>query len=261
MTTTPTWRRWSAGASSSSALLLVEWPLGPQRWDSVPPATTLRGTRLRGAWLLVALLLTGCSSASRLGSGETTPAMSGTPGTHEAQPTRADVPGEPGAAAPAVAPPLSGGTLPVDFPKGALDLLTESARDSCSICAERHRNEAFDQLDEVYGPGRILTSTPESRFVWAPGGENEITLTSYHRSEPGLTFRFHSTSDHLVGIAKGDFTEDTVVEQLLSVPEDAEFEATIEIVAYAYGNRATYLYSASSNHLQFQCRILEISED
>ena len=39
-----------------------------------------------------------------------------------------------------------------------------------------------------------------------------------------------------------------------------EYEGTIELVAYDYGDGVSYLYSSSGNHLQIQCRILDISE-
>lgn len=115
-------------------------------------------------------------------------------------------------------------------------------------------------LDDAYRPGTLLTSTPESKLLRGVGEENVLTLTSYHRGEPALTFRFHTKASHLVGIAEADLTDSTVVGRLHSAPEDAPLQGTLQIVAFAYGDGASYLYSASSNHLEIQCKVLEIFE-
>jgi hypothetical protein len=261
--------RWSAGMCSSSLrrTCAASTSVGP------------------GAVFLTMLLITACSSASRRGAGAALPAT-GAASAIPADSTAAEQ-GRPtpvtsaiAGPAPTIAPARSDaatregiretdaphgsggpGDLGVEFPSEALDLLARSTRDSCAICAERHRKEAFDQLDVVFRAGRILTSTLESRFVRVAGGEDELALTSYSRPEPKLTFRFHSASSHLVGIAEGDLTEEVITRRLLSAAEDARYQGAIEIVPYAYGDRATYLYSSSRNRLQIQCKILRLAKD
>lgn len=142
------------------------------------------------------------------------------------------------------------------FPEEALDLLTQSTRDSCSICADRNREKAFRLLDSFYAPGTILTTGPEQTFLAA--GEEELTLSSYRRDAPKLTLRFHTASEHLVGVDSTDYTGEEWASHLKENPE-ANFDGMIQMIEYAYGDGPTYLYFPSENHLQLQCKVLELS--
>lgn len=235
----PTWRQPSAGTCSSSSR---------QKRASQPALLPI-------ALLLTILAVTACSSASRVRSDAASASKVAAP---DAVATEVAVPAAAATSA-STSATSSRRRNPGDIPAEALDLLTQSTKDSCSICAETRRKKAFDQLDEVYRPGTILSSTQTSRFMQVRDGEDELTLTSFLRSEPRLTFRFHSASNHLVGIAADDYTDEAVVQRLLSTPPDTAFAGRIAIVAYAYGDRATYLYSSSKNHLQVQCKILELT--
>jgi hypothetical protein len=144
------------------------------------------------------------------------------------------------------------------FPDEALDLLTQSTRDSCSICAERNREKAFRSLSSFYPPGTLLTTGPDQAFLAAGEGTPELTLSSYGRGAPKLTLRFHTASEHLVGVDSTDYTGEEWARYLKENSEGA-FDGTVELIAYAYGDGATYLYSPSENHLQLQCKVLELS--
>jgi hypothetical protein len=150
---------------------------------------------------------------------------------------------------------------PSELPAHALSLLTKSRTDSCSICAEKLRQDAFEELSQVYRPGSILASAREGDLLRVAGEESELMLAAQQDDEPKLTFRFHTASSHLVGIAETDFTDEAVARQLLSVPEGARLRGRIEIVAYKYGDGATFLYSTTGNYIEVQCKLLEIAAE
>lgn len=158
----------------------------------------------------------------------------------------------------ALVPGVNGGdVLPVE----AFALLTESATDSCAVCARELREKAFRMLDESFRPGRFVRSDASRRFLRVAGGANELILSSWPGGNPWLTFRFHTADDRLVGIAGADLTNRTIADRCLSNREGAFFHGTIEIVPFAYGDGAAWLYYPSNNHLQIHCRIVEIRGD
>lgn len=148
-----------------------------------------------------------------------------------------------------------------EFPAHALYLLTKSTTDSCAVCAEKRRNEAFELLDGFYRPGSIVTNGPTAHFFRVPGGENELALTSYDRAAPKLTFRFHSSVSHLVGIAAADLTDQSVVDLLDAASDGTKWQGTLQLAEYAYGDGATFLYFPANDHLQIQCKVLEITPE
>jgi|WetSurMetagenome_2_1015567.scaffolds.fasta_scaffold262799_2 hypothetical protein len=150
---------------------------------------------------------------------------------------------------------------PSELPTHALSLLAKSRTDSCSICAEKLRKDAFEELAQVYRPGVILASAQEGDLLRVAGEEPELMVAAQQDGEPTLTFRFHTVSNHLVGIAETDFTDEEVARQLLSIPVGARLRGRIEIVAYEYGDGATFLYSTTGNHLEIQCKLLEIAAE
>jgi hypothetical protein len=146
-----------------------------------------------------------------------------------------------------------------ELPEAALDLLAQSARDSCSICAERNRKEAFEQLDAFYAPGVLITSEPGRTFLPSAKSPLELALSSYARETPMLTLRFHTMKEHLVGVDTTDYSDEAWVAFLASNP-GMVLDGTIQLIAYPYGDGPTYLYSQAENHLQLQCRVLELNE-
>ena len=159
--------------------------------------------------------------------------------------------------APAKAAPTSTTlALTAGFPQESLELLNESTADSCSICAEKKRKEAFVGLTQAYAPGTILKSTTLRHFAPLAGGEQELTLTDYDRTAPALTFRYHDEKNHLVGIAESDFTDSTLAARISAMTPGLEFDGAIQIVAFEYGDGPSFLYSRATNHLEVQCRVL-----
>lgn len=116
-------------------------------------------------------------------------------------------------------------------------------------------------LDETYRPGMLLAATPIAQLVRIPDGENELTFSSFSYEGTALTFRFHSEESHLVGIAETDRTDELVVDEYLHAPNGQRFAGLLELIEYDYGDGLTFLYSPSRNHLQFQCRILDLSPE
>lgn len=150
---------------------------------------------------------------------------------------------------------------PYELPTHALSLLAKSRTDSCSICADKLRKDAFEELAQVYRPGVILASAREGDLLRVAGEEPALVLAAQQNGEPKLTFRFHTVSNHLVGIAETDFTDEVVARQFQSIPEGTRLRGRIEIVAYEYGDGATFLYSTTGNHIEIQCKLLEIAAE
>ncbi len=162
--------------------------------------------------------------------------------------------GAPPAGGPAVSVEAS---TPCDGPlTEALALLAEGAVDPCSICAEKSRRKAFRILDKHFGPGTVLRSGTGCRFTLMAGDQHELVLGT-GEGEASLTFRFHVPGDRLVGIAEADLTDERIAAAVLG----GAAVTAIRIARYAYGDGPTYLFFPASNHLQVQCRILEIAAE
>lgn len=148
----------------------------------------------------------------------------------------------------------------LDLPAAALERLERSRADSCAICAEKLRKEAFEELDLIYRPGVRVASAPEARFVRAPGGACELEIPS-SAAGPRVTFRFHTAADHLVGVAEEDLTDAGIAARLQAMPEGARLAGLIEIIPFPYGDGAAFLFLPASGHLQIQCKVLEIGAE
>ncbi len=147
------------------------------------------------------------------------------------------------------------------LPVGALDYFAESVDESCAVCVRELLAKAFEEIDNYYSPGTIVRSDSTTKFIRAAGGDNELMLTSHTGDRPRLTFRFHTSENHLIGIAESDLTDFRLSAIVSIAPENAEFSGAIEIVRFAYGDGPAYLYSSTSHHLQVHCRILELDQE
>ena len=151
---------------------------------------------------------------------------------------------------------------PLSLPEPALQLLAESAAESCSICARQLREQAYDFLDQDFPLERILATTESCLLLRSPlGEENELVLSCDHAEKdslPLLIFRFHTQASHLVGISPGDFTADEPAAEYLAAGPGTAFEGTLKIVAFRYGNRPSFNYSAGRGIIQVHCRILTL---
>jgi hypothetical protein len=152
-------------------------------------------------------------------------------------------------------PESTGGAVP---PVEAFALLAKSATDSCAVCARELKEDAFHILDDAFRPGRIVRSDGSRRFLRGTGGANEFILSSWQHSDPRFSFRFHTLGERLIGIAEEDLTKASIADRFRSISEEAVFDGAIEVIPFAYGDGAAYLYFPSSKHLQVHCRIIEI---
>ena len=149
----------------------------------------------------------------------------------------------------------------LDLPDEAFRLLAESASDPCSICAKETREQAFQLLNSAFIPGRILKSNHLCQFMRTDAcGENELVLTCYLTSSPLLTFRFHTTEKHLVGICTTDFTEKRFASEYCSGTTGTRFEGALEIIEYRYGDGPSYNYYCAGNNIQVHCKILGLGQ-
>ncbi|MFN0149217.1 MAG: hypothetical protein ACKVU1_00730 [bacterium] len=143
----------------------------------------------------------------------------------------------------------------------AFDLLAKSMIDSCSACAREFRRHAFERLEERFPPGLVVRSDSTSRFLRADEAQNELRLTSPPEGAPRLSFRFHTAADRLVGIADSDMTDEGLADWCRSTPAGTAFGGELEIIPFAYGDGPTFLYHASSNTIELQCRVLAVAGD
>ncbi|MBN1826669.1 MAG: hypothetical protein JW958_10410 [Candidatus Eisenbacteria bacterium] len=153
-----------------------------------------------------------------------------------------------------------------DFPfdelsRAAFDLLSESAVDSCSICAREARAEAFRILNETIRPGAALRGGGDCPFLRAPDAKNELVLSCFVHDELRLTFRFHTAASRLVGIADDDLTPDSLAALIAASPEGALFPAEIRFIPFSYGDGDAFLYHGAENRLDVPCRVTATAEE
>ncbi len=147
---------------------------------------------------------------------------------------------------------------PSRLPDDAFALLAESAAESCAVCARDLKREAFAVLEETLVPGVRLGTDSTAHFTRAAKSEDELEFVPSPDGGTRLSLRFHTGPDHLVGIAERDYTEPRLAARVASAPAGTLFRGTVEIVPFAYGDGAAWLYFEKENHVQVQCRIIEI---
>lgn len=165
---------------------------------------------------------------------------------------------------------LEGGGGGLEPPLVPLRLLAGSLIEGCSICAESDTKKAFSMLGREYPPAAVFSSGPECAFIkTAECGKGEFVLSCYSAREPYegpggkksafplLVFRFHTESDHLVGVAPGDFTAPDIASKIGAVRPGGSFDASIGVVAYRYGDGTTFNYSPKENRLTVHCRVIK----
>lgn len=163
-------------------------------------------------------------------------------------------PGQPSSSAAAAATDIEAAGLPME----AFDLLTRSTVDSCAICAGETRRAAFRLLDDHYRPGMTVRSDSANPLTSDAPRENHLVLAAQSTDTLVLTFRFHTADNHLVGISEADRTDEALAVRCNTAPDGTLFVGVLQIVEFAYGDGPTYLYHPSRNHLEVQCKLLEI---
>jgi hypothetical protein len=157
---------------------------------------------------------------------------------------------------------------------GALTLLAESSVDPCPICSKQTRSKAFQTLNDELMPGRLVKTSAGCLLVSAAESSNasELAPSCYRAGAPlkkkegegearlpRVTFRFHTTGRHLVGVAQSDFTIEDLVADYQSAPAGANFAGVLEIIEFKYGDGPTYNYFPTGNELQIHCRVLSLT--
>ena len=141
-------------------------------------------------------------------------------------------------------------------------LIAEIAGDSCSICARQLRESAFQLFEAQFPAERVFKTTDSCRLVrTALSEENELDLSCDFPGEeslPLLTFRFHTSTNHLVGIFPADFTEESIAGEYLSAAPETVFEGILKTIGFRYGDGTTYNYSATREVIQVHCRLLTL---
>ncbi len=146
--------------------------------------------------------------------------------------------------------------------------MEKSRKETCSVCIDNLREEAFGILTESMRPYTRLSAGKNCPLVFSKDdGEPEFQPVCYAEiSDPSdrasdlpvLIFRFHTRDRHMIGISPEDFTNDTIADFIFSAPRDAVFHGVIELVPFRYGDGPTFIYFDETNRLAIQCRILEI---
>jgi hypothetical protein len=169
--------------------------------------------------------------------------------------------------APKGSAPAGSGDAPLDvsrvhppqgMPRDAAQLLAKGAVDSCSVCAKNFRKRAFEILEKRFPPGTIVRSDSASWFMRVAPNINQLILASDLEGDPTLTFRFHTPADHLVGIAESDWSDEDVANRCHSAPEGVVFRGALQVVPFRYGDGAGFLYHASTNSIELQCKVLSL---
>ncbi|MEZ4647902.1 MAG: hypothetical protein R3E97_03800 [Candidatus Eisenbacteria bacterium] len=142
-----------------------------------------------------------------------------------------------------------------------LGYLAKSRRDSCAVCAERNRDDAFERLNLALLPGTRYSAEGtmrETMRLTKGAAPYELEAASYSPEPIGFVFRFHTSSEHLVGVSPNDWTTDAIAETWSAAAVGTEFEGELELVEYAYGDGPTYLYSPSEGRVELQSRVLTL---
>jgi hypothetical protein len=124
------------------------------------------------------------------------------------------------------------------------------------VCIREKRADAFALADEWFTPGTRVQSTAQSGWRVLPGGEQELYFGSPEERLPTLSFRFHTDSDHLIGIRPDQYTDEDLARRILALPPGESRTETLEVIPFAYGDGASFLFDEEQNRLQVQCRVL-----
>jgi hypothetical protein len=143
-----------------------------------------------------------------------------------------------------------------DFPEEVTQLLTAAEADSCGVCIREKRADAFALADEWFAPGTRVQSTAQTGWHVLPGGDHELYFGAPDERLPTLSFRFHTESEHLIGIQPDQYTDEDLARRILARPPGESGTETLEVIPFAYGDGASFLFDEEQNRLQIQCQVL-----
>lgn len=118
-------------------------------------------------------------------------------------------------------------------------------------------------LNEALPPGTIIGSDERCVFIRAPEkGSNAMLLSCDALPDNGMRtaviLRFHTETDHLVGISKLDYTDEKTAEEFNFAPLGSRFRGPVIAIDYAYGDGPAYNYQVKTDQLYIHCRILSL---
>lgn len=155
----------------------------------------------------------------------------------------------------------------------ALHKLGESLVETCPICVQQLRKEAFTILNEEFPAGKIISAQDMSSFQKYPSQVQGLVITGEEMRRkdktdagieyelPIVIFRYHTTENHIAGIAAADFTDAKIAFHLKSLPTSKAFSGSVIAIPFRYGNGNTFSYSPKENILTVHCKVLTAGHD
>ncbi len=151
----------------------------------------------------------------------------------------------------------------------ALHKLGESLVETCPICVQQLRKEAFTILNKEFPAGKIIgehnapdfqkySSQMQSLIIKGKDirkkGRNDAGI---EYELPFVIFRYHTRENHIAGIAPADFTDMQTASQLKSLPYGKDFAGSFIAIPFRYGDGKTFSYSPKENIVTVHCKVLE----
>jgi hypothetical protein len=158
-----------------------------------------------------------------------------------------------------------------DIPEDALRLIAETTIEPCSICARQNMEKAFSILNGRLVPGLVMKSDDGCRLMkTGPGDDNELALSCYPsdafmktlkngEEPPRIVFRFSTPGNRLVGVSERDYTGRDSADLYRTSKPGTEFEGSVRLIHYNYGDGPAYNYFPKTNTLLIHCVILELA--
>ncbi len=144
-------------------------------------------------------------------------------------------------------------------------LLGDALADNCPICVKELRDRAYALLDKAFPPGtrfvnEAFSREPGGKDIFAPADHREKRLYKKDPKRgdiffPRVLFRFHTSTDHLVGIDKNDFTGAAPGKDFSALPPGGLFRGNATVVKFDYGNGKSFTYSPADNIIYIHCRL------
>jgi hypothetical protein len=154
-----------------------------------------------------------------------------------------------------------------EFPPDVFRLLAETTVEPCSICVKQKLDKAFQNLNKVFPPGKVMEFDDACRLMKTgnslglkPACHPGANVKSLKEGEipPEIVFEFYTDEKQLVGIAGNDLTDEKTAGQYRKAEAGTVFEGRIKLVPYKYGDGPSYNYFPKTNRLIFHCLVLEL---
>ncbi len=153
----------------------------------------------------------------------------------------------------------------------ALHKLGESLVESCPICVQQLRKEAYALLNSEFPTGKTISSDVIGFIAYSEQTQSIIIagtdVRKKGRSDAGIAyelplvvFRYHTAANHMAGIAPADYTDATFAAQLASFDNNRTFSGIIHIIPFRYGEGNSFTYSPKENLVLVHCKVVRIEK-